>query len=466
MGRIAALLRRFRNLLMVSVELKKELPARVLFRAIQQEKGVVWIDRATGGGPSFMAFSPASQLMIARESTGGLDAIAEFVRRATPDDAGSVVPHTFGFLGYDLATTAEPRMELRHDAAACLPRAHLAHYDIVFRCDPRSAAPDAPCRITAWGHASRKLAAVVATVEARLDAWVTKPEEDDREGRLVQWPPEAPYCAAVKRALEYIAAGDIYQLNLAGRLVGETEQSHATTYLRLRQAQPVPFGVYFDAGDFKLLSNSPERFLRVHGDAITTEPIKGTRRRDADTDRDHGLAQELRMDPKERAENVMIVDLERNDLGRICARGSVHVPSLLRVESWSTLHHLVSTVSGRLRPDTTLDAILRATFPGGSITGAPKIRASQIIAELEDQAREIYTGSFFAFTGPRDFDSSILIRTAIARGTRLSYHAGCGIVADSDPGREYAELWLKARPFLSALGIPPTQPISMHEENA
>ncbi|MEO2168826.1 MAG: chorismate-binding protein, partial [bacterium] len=205
---------------------------------------------------------------------------------------------------------------------------------------------------------------------------------------------------------------------------------------------------------------------RVRGDAITTEPIKGTRRRDPDTDRDHRLAQGLRMDPKERAENVMIVDLERNDLGRICAHGSVHVPSLLRVESWSTLHHLVSTVAGRLRPDATLADILRATFPGGSITGAPKIRASQIIAELEDQAREIYTGSFFTFAGPREFDSSILIRTAIARGRRLTYHAGCGIVADSDPGREYSELWLKARPFLRALGIPATQPATNHPKTS
>jgi para-aminobenzoate synthetase component 1 len=454
---------------MVSVELKKELPARTLFRTIQQEKSVVWIDRATGDGPSFMAFAPESQLTIARESGDSLEALAEFVERGTPEDTAGVPPHTFGFLGFDLADALEPQMGRCDDDAASLPRAQLQRYDVVFRCDPRSAALDAPCRITAWGRQRRALAVAVATVEARLDALLTSPDPDPdldtSKGRLVEWPDEARYRAAVERALEYIAAGDIYQINLAGRLVGEADQDSAATYLRLRQTQPVPYGVYFDAGDFTLLSNSPERFLRVQGDAITTEPIKGTRRRDPDTDRDHRLAQGLRMDPKERAENVMIVDLERNDLGRICAHGSVHVPSLLRVESWSTLHHLVSTVAGRLRPDATLAAILRATFPGGSITGAPKIRASQIIAELEDQAREIYTGSFFTFAGPREFDSSILIRTAIARGRRLTYHAGCGIVADSDPGREYSELWLKARPFLRALGIPATQPAANHPKN-
>ena len=156
----------------------------------------------------------------------------------------------------------------------------------------------------------------------------------------------------------------------------------------------------------------------------------------------------------------MVVDLERNDLGRICARGSIDVPSLLRVESWTTVHHLVSTVEGQLRPDANLAAILRATFPGGSITGTPKIRATEIIAELEEQPREVFTGSFFAFRSPRDFDSSILIRTAWARDGRFTYHAGCGIVADSVPENEYEEMWIKAEAFLRAIDLKTAKPAS------
>ena len=210
-------------------------------------------------------------------------------------------------------------------------------------------------------------------------------------------------------------------MNLASRFVAESNLSGLDVFERMQQAQPVPFGVYFAAPEFEILSNSPERFLRVQGDLIRTEPIKGTRPRSLDRSRDRALAAELAADPKERAENIMVVDLERNDLGRICARGSVEVPSVLRVESWATVHHLVSTVEGKLRPDANLAAILRATFPGGSITGTPKIRASEIIAELEEQPREIFTGSFFSFRSPRDFDSSILIRTAWARDGRFTY---------------------------------------------
>lgn len=455
---------------MDSVELRKELPCRTLFRAIENEEGLVWLDRATGG-PSFMAFDPVSQLRVGADGRVLLacgaeetplpsappDAIAEFVRRGTSPDHPTDLPHTFGYVGYDLAAAVESHTAVRADPAASLPRAHLARYEVVLRCDPLfPRVENSPCRITAFGRDRRKLAETVAAIERQLDdPDLARPVAEAPTGasRLVERPEQARYLRSVERALDYIAAGDIYQINLAARFVAETALPAGDAYLRLREAQPVPFGVFFDGAGQTLLSNSPERFLQVDGDAVSTEPIKGTRPRAADADRDHALAQELRTDPKERAENVMIVDLERSDLGRICARGSVHVPSLLRVETWSTLHHLVSTVAGRLRPDASLASILRATFPGGSITGAPKIRATHLIAELEDQAREIYTGSFFAFAGPRHFDSSILIRSAVLRGRKMQYHAGCGIVADSDPAREFRELELKALPFLRALGI-------------
>jgi len=267
---------------------------------------------------------------------------------------------------------------------------------------------------------------------------------------LLEAPEYAAYACSVQRALAYIRAGDIYQVNLAERLQARSAAPPAEVYLGLRREQSVPHGVYLDCGDLVLLCNSPERFLRVRGAHIETEPIKGTRRRAGDAREDAALARDLARDAKERAEHVMIVDLERNDLGRICAPGSVRVSSLMRVESFATLHHLVSTVEGRLRDDVDLAAVLRATFPGGSITGAPKIRASEIIAELEPRARGPYTGALFWFAGPRNFDSVIAIRTMVAREGRYVYHAGAGIVADSDPRREFAECWLKARPFLAA----------------
>jgi para-aminobenzoate synthetase component 1 len=254
----------------------------------------------------------------------------------------------------------------------------------------------------------------------------------------------------VCRALGYIAAGDVYQVNFTQRFRVRCDRSPAAVYLRLRDAQAVPHGAYLDAGSFRLLCNSPERFLRVSGDVVSTEPIKGTRPRDPAAARDALLRQALLDDPKERSEHVMIVDLERSDLGRVCRTGTIEVPSLLRVDSFATIHHLVSTVRGRLRPEADLADLLRATFPGGSVTGAPKIRATQIIAELERTERAFYTGAIAWFRSARDFDSAIAIRTAIERHGVYTYGAGGGIVADSDPDREFDECWLKAKPFLEA----------------
>jgi anthranilate/para-aminobenzoate synthase component I len=211
-------------------------------------------------------------------------------------------------------------------------------------------------------------------------------------------------------------------------------------------------GFFLDCEDFAVLANTPERFVRIHEDEIETEPIKGTRAcLPGSPAQRRAEIEALASNPKERAEHVMIVDLERNDLGRICRAGSVDVSSLMRVESYATLHHLVSTVRGKLRADVGLADVLRATFPGGSITGAPKIRATQVIAELEGQRRGLYTGALLWLCGARRLDSAIAIRTAVARRGDYTYFAGGGIVADSTPLREYEECWLKAEPFLGAV---------------
>jgi para-aminobenzoate synthetase component 1 len=203
-----------------------------------------------------------------------------------------------------------------------------------------------------------------------------------------------------------------------------------------------------------LLSNSPECYLRVDGQIVRTLPIKGTRPRAGDRAKDRGLARDLARDAKERAEHLMIVDLERNDLGRVCRTGSVTVPAFAEVASFATVHHLVSEVRGCLREDVSLADMLRATFPGGSITGAPKIRAMEIIAEVEQAARGVYTGAIGFFNGPRSLELSIAIRTAIATADAVHYSTGGGIVADSRVDGEWEETVTKARAFMDTIGAP------------
>jgi para-aminobenzoate synthetase component 1 len=259
------------------------------------------------------------------------------------------------------------------------------------------------------------------------------------------------YLATVRRAIEYVYAGDCFQVNIAQRLLQRSTPDPLALYGRLRERNAAPFGGYFDLGDYVLASASPERFLRLAGRDVETRPIKGTRLRGADAADDRQLAEELLHSSKDRAENIMIVDLLRNDLGRVCAYGSVRVAAFCQVESFRYVHHLVSEVRGRLRDDKAAVDLLRAAFPGGSVTGAPKIRAMEIIAELEPNARGPYCGSlvYIGFDGA--MDSNLLIRTfTIGRGW-THFPVGGGIVADSSPEREYEETWHKAEGLLRAL---------------
>ena len=259
------------------------------------------------------------------------------------------------------------------------------------------------------------------------------------------------YVRAVRRAKEYIAAGDIYQVNLSQRLSAPLTPPPLDLYRRLRGSNPSPFAAYFETPDGAVVSCSPERFLQVRGREVETRPIKGTRPRGATAEEDARLAAELQASEKDRAENVMIVDLERNDIGRVCEFGSVHVPELFVLESYATVHHLVSTVRGRLRPHCTALDCLRACFPGGSITGAPKVRSMEIIEELEPTRRGVYTGAigYLCFSG--DMDVNIVIRTTIVKDGTAYFQVGGGIVADSDPEAEYQETLDKGRAIGAAL---------------
>jgi para-aminobenzoate synthetase component 1 len=260
------------------------------------------------------------------------------------------------------------------------------------------------------------------------------------------------YLAAVRRAIEYTHAGDCFQVNLSQRLLAPLTVHPLELYGRLRKTNPAPFACYFDAGDFQIVSASPERFLQVSPNGeVVTKPIKGTRPRGKTPNEDAANVRDLITSPKDRAENVMIVDLLRNDLGRVCEYGSVTVPKVCEVESYRDVHHLVSEVRGKLRPGMTPFDLLRAAFPGGSVTGAPKVRAMEIIAELESTARGPYCGSvgFVGFDG--SMDTNILIRTFTAGRGWLQFPVGGGIVADSDPEREYEETLHKAAGLLRAL---------------
>lgn len=361
-----------------------------------------------------------------------------------------------GYLGYELRTYVEDAPVSSPDDLR-LPDCWLGFYNcaVVFDHLKRTISLNA-CAIPGAPDPEAGLAALEQLVfQAQLC-----PKENPR------WPEtaveaipsssftRAGYLAAVNRAKDYISAGDAYQVNLSQRFAAPLDTDPWSMYLLLRKRNPAPYAAYLNPGDFQVVSSSPECFL-VYDPAsrlVVTRPIKGTRPRSADPAEDRSLADELAASEKDMAENVMIVDLERNDLGRVCEFGSISVPELASVESHPTVHHLVSTVTGRLRPDRDTVDLLTACFPGGSITGAPKIRAIEIIDELEPVRRGVYTGSigYLGFDGAVNLN--IAIRTATIKDGMCYFHVGGGIVADSDPEMEYQETLDKGRAFFEVLG--------------
>jgi para-aminobenzoate synthetase component 1 len=289
---------------------------------------------------------------------------------------------------------------------------------------------------------------------ARLSA---KPSDDLRHDKFqVLRPPKSnfdrkQYAAAFRAVQEHIRRGDCYQVNLTQRFETEAEGDAWHAYLRLRGINPAPFAAYLDLPDGKIVCSSPERFLRLRGGQVETKPIKGTRPRSADPARDQALADELRTSAKDRAENVMIVDLLRNDLGKCCVPGSVRATKLFDIESFASVHQLVSTVEGELAPGKHALDLVAACFPGGSITGAPKVAAMKIIEELEPQRRSVYCGSigYVGFDG--NMDLNIAIRTLVQQGGRIYTWAGGGVVADSKVDAEYQESLDKAAAMLAVM---------------
>ena len=259
------------------------------------------------------------------------------------------------------------------------------------------------------------------------------------------------YVRAVAKARQYIIDGDIFEVNISQRFAAELAVTPYELYRRLRQINPAPFAAYLNFDEVTIVSASPERFLRCQGDMVETRPIKGTRRRGQTPQEDRAMSRELLSSLKDHAENMMIVDLERNDLGRVCRFGTVKVTELAILEKFPTVFHLTSTVEGRLKEGMNRIDLLKATFPGGSITGAPKIRAMEIIEELEPTRRSIYTGSIGYLSFDGNLDLNIVIRTFLIKGNKAYFQVGGAVVYDSEPEAEYQETLDKARALISAL---------------
>jgi para-aminobenzoate synthetase component 1 len=427
---------------------------------------------ASLGRYSFVAADPFA---FWKAPADGGDALAKLARvlkafRAeTTPDLPPFQGGAAGVLSYDLGRSLESIPQPRKDEFH-VPALAMGLFDLVVAFDHA----DDRAWIISQGFPAIEPAARRSRAEARLAecrTWLREPPRRSRisaagvipasnlaeqfavAGRAKVTSNFAPagYCEAVQRVIEYIHAGDVFQVNLSQRLLQPAEGDPVSLYLRLRERNAAPFAGYFDLGDFQICSASPERFLKVADRRVEARPIKGTRARTSRPEADLYSGDDLKQSEKDRAENVMIVDLMRNDMSRVCDADSIHVAQLCGLESYAYVQHLVSVVQGVLAEPSDRVDLLRAAFPGGSITGAPKVRAMEIIAELEPTARGAYCGSlgYFGFNGA--MDTSILIRTITAgRGWRQT-PVGGGIVAQSDPRAEYEETWHKAVGMLQAL---------------
>lgn len=369
----------------------------------------------------------------------------------------------FGYWGYDLKDFTEPKLRRRAANDLELPDCHVGFYPSLVVFDHRLGktcivATGLDAEGTRSEHRAqqqvdfwRELLKSEPPQSSEISHLKVERGADESSARLQSNLTRVEFVARVERVQAYIRSGDIYQVNLAQRFQAPCSFSGWELFQRLLTVSPAPFAAFFDCGDFQVASSSPEQFLRMSGSHIATRPIKGTRPRASDATRDAQLAYELQTSAKELAELVMITDLLRNDLGRFCEFGSVQVPELAKLERFAQVQHLVSTVEGRLRSGVTHFAALASAFPGGSITGAPKIRAMEIIEELEPVARGPYCGAHGYLGFNRESQLSISIRTAIHKGDTAYFHAGAGIVADSSPDAEYEETLAKARGFVAAL---------------
>lgn len=434
--------------------------AAAYYAAIADLHWAVWLDSAGLGRYDILCAQPLATLVTHGAVTEITDALGvrhsnadpfELIRQQLGEPAAAMADIPFsggalGYWGYDLVHCAgtSPTQKLGTEN---LPDMSIGIYDWALVLDHRQK--------TARLVSQQRFAETEIRLPEILDrlrrSGALPVDTFSVRGRVAcNFTPET-YANAFTRVQDYLQAGDCYQVNLAQRFSADAAGDALGAYFSLRRLNPAPYSAFLNLPHAQILCASPERFLRVRGRSVETKPIKGTRPRGSDAQQDKRLAEELRSHPKDRAENLMIVDLLRNDLGKCCIPGSVRVPTLFEVESFASVHHLVSTVEGRLAEGCDALHVLQDCFPGGSVTGAPKQRAMQIIEQLEPSPREIYCGAigYVGFDG--DMDSNIVIRTLVYSDNKIRCWAGGGIVADSEVAAEYQETLDKAAAMLNLL---------------
>ncbi len=432
------------------LELPYQPDAAHFYLALADLPWAAWLDSGGMGRFDILTAVPHHTLRLdEKESTNDpFDLIRRELGERIPPIAD--VPFAGGALGfwsYDLARRLVSLPDSHGNDAGQLPVMAVGIYDWALVLDHQQ-------------HTARlvshqrypETADLLAKIMRRLQASLpVQPDTFRVQGRIRCNFTQDSYAAAFATVQDYLQSGDCYQINLAQRFSAAATGDALSAYLKLRELSPAPYAAFLNFPDVQILCASPERFISVNNGRVETRPIKGTRPRDDDPQRDKQLADELRVHPKDRAENLMIVDLLRNDLGKHCAPGSVRVPKLFEVESYSNVHHLVSTVQGELAAGRDALDMLQGCFPGGSITGAPKLRAMQIIEQLEPNRRGVYCGSigYVGFDG--NMDSNIVIRTLVYSDNEIRCWAGGGIVADSQCDAEYQETLDKASAMLELL---------------
>ncbi len=401
---------------------------------------------------------------VCRPALGVLRALLDRWRLGGKKASVPFLGGAVGFLAYDFGFSLE-RFTRRHVPVAATPQLSFAFYDTIYIKDHETG------RLTVFSTGFPETSGALRRRRAqeRLARALKKLEHSGLPATPVVEMPSRPaatgglcgplrsnftparYKRAVRRAKEFIARGDIYQVNLAQRFRATARFDPWRLYGRLARRFPVSFGAYLGGPGYVLLSVSPERFLKFDGRRVVTRPMKGTRPRTASRDANRRLYRELRRDKKEKAELLMIVDLERNDLGRVCDYASVRVEELRVIERYANVYQATAQISGRLHASKDRIDVLGACFPGGSVTGCPKIRAMEVIEELEPEARGIYTGALGYLSFHNTMEFSMLIRTLLWQRDQVSFHVGGGIVTDSRPAFEYDETLVKARALIEAL---------------
>jgi para-aminobenzoate synthetase component 1 len=463
-------------------EIDTELPPIDAFELLRNRRFSFFLDSGMNpdklgrysfiGSDPFLVFSSRGSEITVTQGTENkrlngnpFDTLGQLLESYRLDSDSSPVPFVggaVGYLSYDLCHFIERLPDTAVDDLK-LPECYFSFYDLALAFDNLQG----KAYIVSTGFPELNEDKRIERAQKRRDEMKAMLAEAPSPGTDTPPTPVEPvtltggfthreYVDAVEKCRQYIINGDIFEVNLSQRFEAELAITPYELYRRLRRINPAPFAGYLGFDEVTVVSASPERFLRVRGDWVETRPIKGTRPRGKTPEEDEARAKELTSSPKDRAENIMIVDLERNDLGRVCRFGTVRVTELAILETFPTVFHLTSTVEGRLREGKNVIDLLKATFPGGSITGAPKVRAMEIIDELEPTRRSVYTGNigYIGFNG--DLDLNIVIRTFLVKGKKAYFQAGGAVVYDSDPEAEYQETLDKARALIDALNTAAT----------